>query len=103
VKFAKVEVCIVVGKLEVGKSDLDGEESAEELAEEGNNVDTGEPGSRESESGERESREIAEEPAAEGNGIDAAEPAATEPAAAEPAAAEPAAAEPAAAEYKTTV
>ena len=73
-ELATDEVCTVVGKSDVGKSDLDGEGSAEELAEGGNDVDAGEPASGESESGERESGEIAEEPAAEGNGVDAGEP-----------------------------
>ena len=50
-------VCTVVGK-----SDLDGEGSAEEVAEEGNDIDAGEPASGESESGE-----FAEELAEAGN------------------------------------
>jgi len=57
VELATDEVCTVVGK-----SDLDEEGSAEELAEEGNDIDTGEPAS-----GERENGEFAEELAEEGN------------------------------------
>jgi len=83
VELAMVEVCTVVGKSDVKKSDLDGKESTEELVNEGNDIDNGEPASGENESGERKSREIAEEPVAEGNSVDAVELAVAEPAAAE--------------------
>ena len=51
----------------VGKSDLDGEGSAEQLAEDGNDIDAGELARGESESGERGRGEFAEELAGEGN------------------------------------